>query len=161
MTAIKRVLVPTDFSENARSALELALQLARTFRAKIVLLHVFEMPAAAAQNVYHLLSKDLEESRLEIYRLLKSACEEALADLVRQFSGTEAPIRPLLIERGVPFEDVILTARELAVDLIVMGTHGRTAIPHLLIGSVAEKVVRHAPCPVLTVRQRDCDFEMP
>ena len=161
MIAIKRILVPTDFSENGRKALELALHLARKFGAKITLLHIFELPAAAGQNIYHFLSKDLEESRQEIYGLFKSGSEEALEDLVRQFSEAKVSIEPLLIERGVPFEEVIRTAKALAVDLIVMNTHGRTGIPHLLIGSVAEKVVRKAPCPVLTVRSAIFRFEMP
>ena len=161
MTAIKRILVPTDFSENAREALELALHLAKKFDAKIILLHVFEFPVAAGQTLYHLLSKELEEHRRELYRLIKGESEDALEALVCQVSGKGISVEPLLIERGVPFEEVILTAKDLAVDLIVMGTHGRSAIPHLLIGSVAEKVTRKAPCPVLTVRSAKFRFKMP
>lgn len=161
MTAIKRILVPTDFSENAREALELALHLAKKFGAKIILLHVFEFPVAAGQTLYHLLSKELEERRRDLYRLIKGESEDALEALVCQVSGKGISVEPLLIERGVLFEEVILTAKDLAVDLIVMGTRGRSAILHLLIGSVAEKVVRKAPCPVLTVRSAKFRFEMP
>jgi nucleotide-binding universal stress UspA family protein len=153
--------MPTDFSESARQALELATQLAEKFGARIILLHVFEFPMAAGQTLYHLLSKELEENRRELYRLVKGQSEDALEALLHQVSGKGVGIEPLLIERGVPFEEIIRTAKELAVDLIVMSTHGRTAIPHLLIGSVAEKVVRKAPCPVLTVRSAKFRFEMP
>lgn len=81
--------------------------------------------------------------------------------MVRQVSRNGVSVEPLFLERGVPFAEIIRAAKEVAVDLIVMGTHGRSAIPHLLIGSVAGKVVLHAPCPVLTVKHRDYEFEMP
>lgn len=161
MGSIKRILVPMDFSHSARQALELTTQLADKFGAKIILLHVFEFPAAAGQTLSHLLRKELEERRRELYRLIKGQAEDALEALVHEVSRKGSSVEPLLIERGVPFAEIIRTAKEIAADLIVMGTHGRAAIPHLLIGSVAEKVVRKAPCPVLTLRSAEFRFEIP
>ncbi|MFQ5638709.1 MAG: universal stress protein [bacterium] len=161
MIAIQRILVPTDFSENARNALELAVLLAEKFGAKIILLYVFEMPAAAGQTLYHLLSKELEESRRDLYRLIRAKSWGALKDLVRRYSESIVEIDPLFFEEGIPFVEIIRVAKELDVQLIVMSTHGRTGLSNLLIGSVAEKVVRKAPCPVLTVRSKTFQFEMP
>lgn len=155
MVSLQRILVPVDFSHSARYSLDIAVNVAEKFGARIYLLHVFEMPF----DYLHWLNIEMDES--ELYSSIQAEMDEALNDLVRQFARPSVPIEPLFIENGVPFVEIIRIAKELAIDLIVMGTHGRSAIPHLLIGSVAEKVVRKAPCPVLTPRSAKFRFEIP
>jgi universal stress protein A len=141
---IRHILAPTDFSEHANQAVTAAFELARTFGAKLTLLHVvepspylgeFTPPAAGADLV-----SDLER--------------QASAELARVLPQVEraqiAVIRSVVI--GSPARKIVEAAAAERVDLIVMATHGRTSLSHLLIGSVAERVVRLSPCPVLTIR---------
>lgn len=81
-------------------------------------------------------------------------------NLIQTRIGKQVPVK-VMLRRGVPFGEIINAARKCKADLIVMATHGRSGLRQMLIGSVAEKVVRHAPCPVLTVRHRGYEFEMP
>ena len=81
-------------------------------------------------------------------------------NLIQTRIGEQVPVK-VMLRRGVPFVEIIDSARKCKADLIVMGTHGRTGLRQMLIGSVAEKVMRHAPCPVMTVKHRDYEFEMP
>jgi nucleotide-binding universal stress UspA family protein len=139
----KRILVATDFSEFAEAALGVGSQLARRLGAELVLLHAFvEMrpystaETASVQRVY-------EEQRLWV--------QKALDQRVADASATGLAVRPLL--RTGPAADVIAdTARAEQADLIVVGTHGLTGLNRLLLGSVAERVARLAPCSVLTVK---------
>jgi nucleotide-binding universal stress UspA family protein len=155
MITIKRILVPIDFSHSARYALDIAVDLAEKFEAKIHLLHVFEMPF----DYPHLLDIEMDES--DLYGAIQAEMEAALENLVRQFSGTGVPIEAHFIENGVPFVEIIHSAKKLAIDLIVMSAYSRMGISNLLIGGVTEKVVRKAPCPVLTIRNKGMRFEMP
>ncbi|MFQ5638710.1 MAG: universal stress protein [bacterium] len=152
MISIQQILMPTDFSHNARYALDIAVNFAEKFEAQIFLLHVFEMPLTKAFNYQHFVSTEVEKSQLD--NLFKAETEDAMEALVRQFASRGVPIEPLFIEDGVPFVEIIRTAKELPVDLIVMSAYSRMGISNLLIGSVTEKVVRKAPCPVLTVRSK-------
>lgn len=142
---IRHILAPTDFSEFSKQAIDYALGLARTFRAKLTLLHVVELPAYSIEgymphNLGAALLEDLDrESRLELARLLPEA-EAANVEVRRQ------------VDLGTPYRKIVETAEAEKVDLIVMATHGRTGLSHLVMGSVAERVVRTAPCPVLTMR---------
>jgi nucleotide-binding universal stress UspA family protein len=160
------ILVPTDFSPAAHRALGYALEEATQHQAKLTLLHVLQHHPAT--EVYYV--KDAPQSgtgygefgeKLPAFPTYPPQTvrhdynEEALVqlhDLVPvSFTGSwEAQVTA-----GDPADSIVRMAEALAVDLIVMATHGRTGLPHLLLGSVAEKVVRHAPCPVLTVRQRE------
>lgn len=155
MITIKRILVPVDFSHSTRYSLDIAVDLAEKFEAQIKLIHVFEMPF----DYPHLLNIEMDEN--ELYAAIQAEMEKTLNDLVRQFSRPSVPIEPLFIENGVPFVEIIRTAKELAIDLIVMSAYSRMGISNLLIGSVTEKVVRKAPCPVLTIRNKGMMFEMP
>lgn len=152
---INRILVPMDFSHSARCSLDKAVDLAEKFEAQIYLLHVFEMPF----DYPLLLNIEMDES--ELYTAIQAEMDEALNDLVRQFSRPGVPVEALFIENGVPFVEIIRMAKELAIDLIVMSAYSRMGISNLLIGSVTEKVVRKAPCPVLTIRHKGMRFEMP
>ena len=134
---LKRILVPIDFSSHSMNALRYARELAQQFGAQLLLLHVIEpLQFITVADVY-------DEQR----RLSDAALAHLGEDLTRQ--GVKAQ---LVVEAGVPSHVIAATGERSGVDLIVIGTHGRTGLAHVVIGSVAERVVRTATCPVLTVR---------
>jgi universal stress protein A len=142
-----RILVPTDFSAASNAALALAKRIAATSGASLHLLHVLEDPFAAAAyaaEVYAPPPAGLRESWLERAKALLDA--ELTPDERANFRSTQ------LVVFGTPARNIVDDAAANGIDLIVMGTHGRGGVQHLLMGSVAERVVRTAPCPVLTVR---------
>jgi nucleotide-binding universal stress UspA family protein len=149
MTNFTRILVPTDFSPAADRALGHARSLAEAFGASIHLLHVFEDPftaAAYAPEVFATISPEYREAALaDAGRLLE---ERLGAQERREFGGTTE----LVV--GVPAREIVRYAAAHGIDLIVMGTHGRSGLAHLVLGSVAERVVRTAPCAVLTIRDK-------
>lgn len=146
-STVKRILVPTDFSQTADTALAYAKALATTLGASLHLVHVFNDPyavAACAPDVYAAVPADARARALEDVheRLLErlDATEE------QRFRGSRGVVR------GLVAPHIVTYAESQDIDLIVMGTHGRRGVAHLLLGSVAEHVVRTATCPVLTVR---------
>jgi nucleotide-binding universal stress UspA family protein len=164
--AFTHVLVPTDFSDPANRALGYAAEEATLHRAKVTLLHV--LPAHAGTDVYYV-SGAPEATRHSGYDPLAGARvggpPPSAPTVVRRDPGEAALTRlhdlvpdgfrdswAVETASGQPADTIVRIAEERQVDLIVMGTHGRTGLPHMLLGSVAEKVVRTAPCPVLTVR---------
>src|SRR5919108_2156639 len=135
---IRPILAPTDFSVSATQAATVAFELAPTVGAKLSLLHVIEVPVYAIEVA--LPREALErDARRELALLLPEA-EAAHVGVTR------------LVDMGGPYQKIVETATAEQVDLIVMATHGRTGLSHLVLGSVAERVVRLAPCPVLTIR---------
>ena len=142
---IHHILAPTDFSDYSKKAISDAFELARTFGATLSLLHVIEPPpypieGFAPSAVGADLLGDLEQqASTELAQVLPDA-QEAKVEVTRA------------VAIGSPSQKIVETAEAEHVDLIVMATHGRTGLSHLLIGSVAERVVRTAPCPVLTIR---------
>jgi nucleotide-binding universal stress UspA family protein len=151
---IKTILFPTDFSQGARAAMDHALSLARDYKAKLILLYVIQDISIAEWYIPSSLSvTDLVED------MQKSAWKEM--DKWAEEIATAVPSVEKLVVRGVPFVEIIRTAKEHNVDLLVIGTHGRTGIDHMLFGSTAEKVVRKSSCPVLTVRIAGKEFTMP
>ena len=144
---ITRILVPTDFSADAEAAFRYALDLAKPFGATVELLHVVEDPLAAGMW-------SAEFYTAEIAGLNVNLVKDAEARLRGIAGDAKAPLRVMSEVRiGPAFATILDTAREDRADLIVMGTKGRTGLAHLLMGSVAERVIRLAPCPVLTVRR--------
>jgi nucleotide-binding universal stress UspA family protein len=145
---IRHILAPTDFSEFSKQALEYASGFAQQFGAKLTLLYVVELPTFPMEGY---ISPDLGTTLLVD---LERGASEELARLL-----PEAEAARLSVDRrvtvGTPHRSIVETAASEHVDLIVMATHGRTGLSHLLIGSVAERVVRTAPCPVLTIRPRE------
>jgi nucleotide-binding universal stress UspA family protein len=141
MKAIKRIVVPVDFTDFSRRAADYAVMLARRFRAKVVLVHVIEP-----------FTYDINESMwvVDHYAALKAIGERLLAQQEKALTRKGVAVRTALL-RGAPAFEIIDEARRRRADLIVMGTHGRTGLQHLVLGSVAERVVRLAACPVLTV----------
>jgi universal stress protein A len=144
MANLKRILVPTDFSAPADEALDYALSLGRPFGAAVTLLHVFEDPFALSlySEQYVPMPPEMRDEILDHIRA-------RLAERVARSGRTDVTS---IILTGPTAPTIAESAREQKADLIVMGTHGRHGVTHLLLGSVAERVVRTAPCPVLTVR---------
>jgi nucleotide-binding universal stress UspA family protein len=144
--AIQHILVPTDFSEYADYALDYAVELAKSFQARVTVLYVYYLPSIALGEV----SPAVIDETLEAMETnARQQAQKALARVLN--AGLQGDS---VIVEGAPFQMIIDTAKEKAVDLIVMGTHGRTGLTHVLMGSVAERVVRMAPCPVLVTRGR-------
>ncbi|MGE3179965.1 MAG: universal stress protein [Vicinamibacterales bacterium] len=141
MLVWRRILVPTDFSETSEAAVRQGVDLARTFNASVILLYVGDGPASESATDFPLgIDADLQDAERE--RMLR-----ILAPFDRQI------VRPeLVVSTGAAAQEIVRCAEEREVDLIVMGTHGRSGVRHMLLGSVAEKVIRTAPCPVLVVR---------
>jgi universal stress protein A len=141
---IRHILAPTDFSDHSKKALSDALELAQTFGATLSLLHVVEpspyLGVFTPSPIGVDLLRDLErQASAELARMLPEA-QQATIEVTRS------------VVMGSPSLKIIETAEAEHVDLIVMATHGRTGLSHLVMGSVAERVVRTAPCPVLTIR---------
>jgi|SRR5215831_11011742 len=141
----KKILCPIDFSETSRAALRTAVALGGRLGAELVLLHVYQMPSVALPDGFVVagaeemarLGRDVDEGM----KTWRADAEAMGATQVR----TETAIGPTAAE-------IERVASEGGFDIVVMGTHGRTGIAHALLGSTAEKLVRRAPCPVLTVR---------
>ena len=167
--AFKNLLVPTDFSEPANSALRYAIEEAALHGARVTLLHV--LPAAIQTDVhyvsgnpppgppgtYDLLAGGRVASpplQLEPEVVRRNRSDEALALLRDLIASAFQGPWDVEVAMGQPAEAIVRIARERKTDLIVMSTHGRTGLQHVLMGSVAEKVVRLAPCPVLTIKHR-------
>jgi nucleotide-binding universal stress UspA family protein len=146
LPTITRILVPTDFSTASDAALDFAKTVARTFGASLHLLHVFEDPIVTTgfAEAYAPLPAETRTA------LVNDACAQLATRLTDEerdrFSATTEVVS------GFSAMGIVEYAQDHQIDLIVMGTHGRTGMSHLFVGSVAERVVRLAPCPVLTVR---------
>jgi len=151
MISLKSILVPVDFTEPSLNALKYARALAGAFGSQVHVFHAIEDPAVYAWEVYSppLVREDLEKNALSQLQQLLTAEEK------KQFQAE------FTVRIGAPFVEIIRFAKEKNTDLIIMGTHGRGAIAHLLLGSVAERVVRKAPCPVMTVRHPEHEFVLP
>jgi nucleotide-binding universal stress UspA family protein len=139
MLKIQTVLLATDFSECSKQALELAFALSRDCRARLLVVHVATPPAFVTYGEF--------EKVLEKSAGYRRELEEKLRQCQKPDSNAE-----FLLKDGDPAQEILNVARETPCDLIVMGTHGRTGLRRLLMGSVAEKVLRGAACSVLTVK---------
>jgi nucleotide-binding universal stress UspA family protein len=160
------ILMPTDFSTAANQALAYACEEATQHQATLTLLHV--MPQHTATEVYYVTSTPGPPMGFEAEfggklpsppilppdTVRRDHTEEALTQLQDLIPPSFTGPWYVKVATGNPADAIVQVAQELTVDLIVMATHGRTGLPHVFLGSVAEKVVRHAPCPVLTVRYR-------
>lgn len=149
---LRKILVPVDFSEYSSKALEYALSFAAQFQASLILLHVVE-PTVYPEN-YMVLPPALDE----INQAMIKAGQDRLEALRREQVGDRAPAEAV-VRVGRAYFEIAEAARALDTDMIIIATHGYTGLKHVLLGSTAERVVRHAPCPVLTVRQAEQEFE--
>lgn len=150
MINLKRVLVPVDFSSCSRAALEYAARVAAASDATLEILHVYEPP----HYIGDVMVQIPERAAVTVQEYIRQQSESLLADLLRSATGLEGLSTTTTMRPGVPHAAVVEQARASKSDLIVMGTHGRSGLSHLLMGSVAEKVLRQAPCPVVVVRDQ-------
>jgi universal stress protein A len=157
----KRILCPVDLSTFSREAVKLAVKVAENSDATFYLLHVIDNPY---DELYMSSLTEADPALIEMYqnepakraKVLRRTVEHSEI-LLKQFCHPWVESLPkvrYLVSSGNPFEKILEAAEDQRADLIVLATHGRTGVKRLLIGNVAEKVVRHAPCPVLTVRPR-------
>ena len=150
MVQFNKILCPFDFSENAQEALQYAIHLMlKDEDATLYLTHVVD------SRVYDyggpIYGQEPSVSMVVLDQSTKEQLEKKLLDHVPE--GIQNRVETIILF-GVPFLEIIITAKDKNIDLIVIGTHGRTGIAHMLVGSVAEKVVRKAPCPVLSVKSK-------
>lgn len=154
MLRIAKILVPVDFSPASKAALELALVFAERFDAQIQALHAWELPVYVRPDLL-VWKEGSEDHRKPMKDVAQARAIEEMDAFLRGFSAAErARIKERLVS-GSPVDVVLDLLDREGFDLVVMGTHGRTGISHLLLGSVAERVTRQATRPVLTVRARD------
>lgn len=149
---LKKICVCTDFSEPALRAFDYGLTFARNFGAELHLVHVIEdiIPTVPEPGISLLPTQ-------EIMTGLRQGSTEAMNKLLKSRDVAGVTVKEVIRE-GVPFREVEVYAKDQQIDLIIVGTHGRTGLTHLLLGSVAERVVRSAPCPVLTVHSKEREF---
>ena len=154
MISLKKILVPTDFSLPSQKALRYAIELSKHFGGDILLMHVVERPALSpAFLATGTAAEDLDAQ-------VRAWAEGELAKMIANEVPTGVKVRTIL-RGGAAAAEIIAMAKGEDVDLLVMGTAGQGFLQHMLMGSVAEKVVRKAPCAVLTVRQDEKDFVVP
>ena len=140
---LRKILVPTDFSEHSNKALEYAVAFAKQFGAELMLVHVVR-PYPVGPEMAPVDIESIQDAKTEL---------EGLRTRIDQVVHCQTVLRT-----GDPRVEIISAARELDVDLIIVSTHGRTGLAHLVLGGTAEKIVRHAQCPVLVVRREEHDF---
>jgi nucleotide-binding universal stress UspA family protein len=154
MIALKKILFPTDFSDNSKTAQDYAAAFADQFQAELHVMHVLSdvtmiaEPGSALALPQNYLLDMKQEAEGALDRMFPDAAQKG-RKIVRAF------------RTGSPYVEIVTYANENNIELIVLGTHGRSAIAHMLLGSIAEKVVRKAPCPVLTVRPAGHQFVVP
>jgi nucleotide-binding universal stress UspA family protein len=141
MEKFDKILFALDFSENSKHAFDYALSMAKNFNARLILMHVIQEPVdLSGFYVPHISFENLEKE-------IKDGAEKFCSEMITDYSDYETAV-----VAGIPYQEILRKAGEENVSLIVMGTQGRKGIDHLLFGSNAERVVRNAKCPVLTVR---------
>lgn len=155
MIDFKRILFPTDFSENSRAAQNYACELAERFGSELHVLHVLPEPTVLAPEPGAMFVPP------EVFSVEQA--DSAVRAMKQLFDAKWLAGRSIVwtAKQGPAYVEILRYAKEKAVDLIVLGTHGRTGLAHVFLGSVAERVVRMAPCPVLAIRMPGYKFEMP
>ena len=143
-TAFQRIVVATDFSDSSEAAWGLAQRVAAALHSEIVLVHVFVPPLVYGEPAAALGGAD-------VYENAERWVEETLSRWAGSARAQNIAVRTI-VRTGTAHEEIVAVATEERADVVVLGTHGRTGLVRVLIGSVAERVIRFAPCPVLTVR---------
>lgn len=152
MIELNKILVPVDFSESSEKSLQYGISMAEQYKAQLCIFSVIDDRIFDDTLFVVYAEQEIRHNRKQVY---EEHLEKKLADIKKKH-----PTLKLYqcVKLGIAFVEIVKFAQEQDVDLIVMGSHGRTGITHLLIGSTTEKVVRKAPCPVLTVRPKEHDF---
>lgn len=156
MIALKKVLVATDFSEPSEAALAYGRELARSLGGQLVVLHVVNdtFAATAGPDGFVFTNPGMQAS-------VNAAGQKRVDDLISVEDRTLLGAQGTVVTSDAPASAIVKYAKDSDVNLIVIGTHGRGGMAHLLLGSIAERVVRIAPCPVLTVRHPEREFVLP
>ncbi len=152
---IDKILCPVDFSDSSEHAIGYAMAFAETHQAELKFLHVMDYSTFDIPDF-----PSVVEFSSDIIDQIREGCEKRLVELARTQREDYSEVTCQLT-MGTPFVEIINTAREDETDLIIMGTHGRSGLAHVLMGSVAAKVVRKSPCPVLTVKHPEHEFILP
>jgi len=155
MIKLEKILMPTDFSSSSENAMGYAASFAKEYNAGLIVLHVIQEPHRLRRVTTTLPEEEIDKIIADEIEVVKKAMEQFVKDF-----GEGVNVKTL-IKSGIPVVEIVESAKEENVDLIVMGTHGQTGTRHALIGSVAERVVRNAHCPVFTVKPLGFKFEMP
>lgn len=143
---IERILFPTDFSEGSQHAVPYAVDFSKHYNAKLYILHiVHDFTQATYSHIPHISSDKIFD---EITAWAKKEIDRCCIEDVRELPSVERSVL-----QGVPYEEIVKFAEDRKIDLIVMGTYGKSGLEKFIFGSTAERVVRKAPCPVLTVRK--------
>ncbi|HEY0455234.1 MAG TPA: universal stress protein [Verrucomicrobiae bacterium] len=148
---LKTILLPVDFSPHSQKAMRYAISFAEQFGARLVLLHVVE-PALYPTEVGYV-PLEIDQMHRTMARNAHSRLESLIGNEI-----SRGLLQDYAVRVGSPYLEITSAARDWNVDLIIIATHGYTGLKHILLGSTAERVIRHAPCPVLTVREREHDF---
>lgn len=156
MIALKQILVATDFGDASEAALDYGRELARAFGARLTLLHVADNVMAGTIGI-----EGYVGSYPDFQRSIEESAKRQLDSQLTEEDRREFDAVPVLRTSASPALAIVAHAREAGTDLIIMGTHGRGPMAHLVMGSVAERVVRTAPCPVLTVKHPEHEFLRP
>ncbi|MEW5806110.1 MAG: universal stress protein [Acidobacteriota bacterium] len=154
MIDLKKIMATTDFSSYSRHAFTYAETLAKEFRARLYIIHVVEdkLPTFVSEYTAVPLADIIESQEKKAWEDLKKFVESEVDKSIEV---------ELIVARGTPYVEIIKAAREKEIDLIVVATYGRNILSHTLFGSTAERVVRKAPCPVLSVKHPEHEFIMP
>ncbi len=155
MIKLEKILMSTDFSSSSENAMRYAVSFAQEYDAELIVLHVIHESHHLRRGRHELPQKELDKSRADETRAVQLAINGFIEDIDENITVRS------VIKTGIPTVEIVELAKAEYVDLIVMGTHGRTGTKHALIGSVAERVVRNAHCPVFTVKPLDFTFEIP
>ncbi|HEX8027620.1 MAG TPA: universal stress protein [Vicinamibacterales bacterium] len=151
MVTLKNILVATDFSEPSGVALNYGRDLARSYNARLHVIHVVE-------DILMRYSPEIAYAVPQMQKDLEETASRDLKALITDDDRNTLMVEPVILTGLNMAESIVSYAKDHAIDLIIAGTHGRGAVKHFLMGSVAERVVRFAPCPVLTVREHERDF---
>jgi nucleotide-binding universal stress UspA family protein len=157
MIALKKILVATDFSEPSEAALAYGRELARTFGAALTVVHVVDDTMARAYGI----DGGVLLTDPDMQREFEAAALTQVNASIDAQDRTQLDATAQVLASNAPALAIVTFARDANIDLIVMGTRGRGGVVHLLMGSVSEKVVQTAPCPVLTVRHPEHEFVVP
>lgn len=142
---VEKILFPTDFSEGSSHALPYAVDLSKHYNARLYILHIiYDIFKATNSHIPHISADELYR---EMFEWAQKEIENCGIEEIRKLSNVEK-----VVLKGIPYEEIIKFAAKEKVDMIVMGTYGRAGLERFLFGSTAERVVRKAPCPVMTVR---------
>ena len=157
MIVLKNILVATDFSEPSAAALAYGRELARSFGAALTILHIADDTMARAYGI----DGGVLLTDPELQRRLEADALAQVNALICDEDRVQRKARGVVLSSTTPAAAIVTLAHNSNIDLIVLGTHGRSGFAHLLMGSVSERVVQTAPCPVLTVRHPEHEFVLP